>query len=131
MAASSRGAVVAALVGNGFLTLIKFGAFALSGSGAMLSEAIHSFADTGNQGLLFLGIRRSQRGPDAMFHYGYGVERFLFCMLSAIGIFVLGCGVTVYHGISSLFHPPELHLPHGRNPLQPGWVQTDPQLPGL
>jgi zinc transporter 9 len=113
MAASSSKAVFLALIGNTFLTAIKLVAFVVSGSGAMLSEAIHSAADTGNQGLLYLGIRRSARPADAMFHYGYGGERFLFALLSAIGIFVLGCGVTVYHGIATLIHPPELNV---------GWV---------
>lgn len=110
MAASNRNAVVAALIGNSFLTALKFAAFLVSGSGAMLSEAIHSLADSGNQGLLYLGIRRSQRPADAMFRYGYGGERYLFSLLSAVGIFVLGCGVTVYHGIHTLLHPGELHL---------------------
>lgn len=108
--ATGRGAVIAALIGNSFLTIIKFGAFLLSGSGAMLSEAIHSFADSGNQALLYAGIRRSERQPDAMFHYGYGAERFLFALLSAVGIFVLGCGVTIYHGIHTLIHPPDLSV---------------------
>ncbi|WP_428266962.1 cation diffusion facilitator family transporter [Haliangium sp.] len=105
MAAGGKGAVFFALLGNGFLTLIKFGAFLLSNSPAMLSEAIHSFADTANQGLLFLGIRRSERPADERYHWGYGGERFLFALLSAVGIFVLGCGVTVYHGVHALLHP--------------------------
>ena len=108
MAASGRGAVIAALVGNSFLTVIKFVAFAYSGSGAMMSEAIHSLADTGNQSLLYLGVRRSEKQADTMFHYGYGAERFLFALLSAVGIFILGCGVTIYHGIHTLIHPPDL-----------------------
>ena len=102
--------MLAALAGNTVLTVIKFAAFAFSGSGAMLSESIHSLADSFNQGLLFLGISRSQRPPDRMFHYGYGVERYLFSLLSAVGIFVLGCGVTVYHGIHLLLHPHELSV---------------------
>lgn len=110
MAASNRGAVFLALMGNTFLTGIKFVAFLISGSGAMLSETIHSLADSGNQGLLYLGIRKSERSADKMFHYGYGADRFLFALLAAAGIFVLGCGVTVYHGIMSLVHPPDLHL---------------------
>jgi hypothetical protein len=85
--------------------LIKFMAFFLSGSGAMLSEAIHSAADTGNQVLLFLGLKRASRERDEEFHYGYGGERFIFGILSAAGIFFVGCGVTVYHGITSLLHP--------------------------
>jgi zinc transporter 9 len=101
----SLSAVVVALVGNTFVTAIKLIAFGLSGSGAMLSEAIHSAADTGNQLLLFIGLKRGQRAADDRFHYGYSGERFVFGMLSAAGIFFLGCGITVYHGISSLLEP--------------------------
>jgi len=108
MAAGSGGAVFLALLGNGLLTVIKFIAFLLSNSPAMLSEAVHSLADTANQALLFVGIRRSERPADSRYHWGYGGERFLFALLSAIGIFVLGCGVTVYHGVHSLFDPPAL-----------------------
>jgi solute carrier family 30 (zinc transporter), member 9 len=106
--ASSIKAVVAALAANSFVTLIKFAAFFLSGSGAMLSEAIHSTADSGNQLLLFIGLRRGARPRDDEFHYGYGGERFIFGILSASGIFFIGCGVTVYHGVDSLLHP---HMP--------------------
>ena len=104
-APSSLKTVVMALVGNGFVTVIKLVGFLLSGSGAMLSEAVHSAADTGNQLLLFLGLKRGARAPDDKFHYGYGGERFVFGMLSASGIFFIGCGVTVYHGISGLMNP--------------------------
>src|SRR5688572_26352876 len=106
--ASSLKSVVAALLGNSFVCVIKLVAFVLSGSGAMLSEAIHSAADTGNQLLLFIGLKRGEREPDDRFHYGYGGERFVFGMLSAAGIFFLGCGITVYHGITSLVTP---HMP--------------------
>ncbi len=103
-------AVVSALTGNAFVTVIKLIAFLLSGSGAMLSETIHSAADTGNQALLYLGLKRAGRKADDRFQYGYGGERFVFGMLSAAGIFFVGCGVTIYHGISGLLHPhhPEL-----------------------
>lgn len=110
MAANNTGAVVSALVANSFLTVLKFAAFAVSGSGAMLSEGFHSLADTANQGLLFVGIRRSERPADEMFRYGRGGERYLFALLSAVGVFVLGCGVTVYHGVSTLLHPHELDI---------------------
>ncbi len=76
----------------------------------MLSEAIHSFADTANQSLLYLGIQKSQRPADRRYHWGYGGERFLYALLSAVGIFVFGCGVTMYHGIHSLLHPPDIAL---------------------
>lgn len=108
MAGSSKGAVLGALLGNGSLTVVKFFAFAITGSGAMFSEAIHSLADTSNQGLLFLGIRQSEKPADALFHYGYGADRYLYSLLSAVGIFVLGCGVTVYHGVHNLLDPPVL-----------------------
>ena len=103
--ATSITAVVAALAGNSFVTVIKLIAFILSGSGAMLSEAIHSAADTGNQLLLFIGLKRGQRAADDRFHYGYGGERFIFGMLSAAGIFFIGSGITIYHGVSSLVEP--------------------------
>lgn len=94
-----------ACAGNGALTILKFGAYLLSGSGAMLSEAIHSAADTMNQLLLYVGIKRSEKPANPRFPYGYGVERYFFALLSAIGIFFLGCGVTVYHGVEGLLHP--------------------------
>lgn len=103
--APSTSSVVAALSGNVLVTLLKLMAFLLSGSGAMLSEAIHSLADTGNQVLLYLGLRRGTRARDEDFHYGYGSERFVFGILSASGIFFVGCGVTLYHGIHSALHP--------------------------
>jgi zinc transporter 9 len=110
VAGTSKGAVLGALLGNGMLTVIKFGAFAVSGSGAIFSEAIHSLADTANQGMLFLGIRRSERPADHLFHYGYGADRYFYSLMSAVGIFVLGCGVTVYHGIHDLMSPPQLEV---------------------
>ena len=96
---------MAALLGNTFVTLIKFVAFAVSGSGAILSEAIHSAADTANQLLLFIGLRRGNREGDDDFQYGYGGDRFVFGLLSAAGIFFVGCGVTIYHGVHSLTAP--------------------------
>lgn len=110
MAGSAKGAVGLAVVGNAFLTILKFVAFFASGSGAMFSEAIHSLADTGNQALLFIGIERSGRPANARFHYGYGAARYFYALMSAVGIFVLGCGVTVYHGLHMLQDPPEIEL---------------------
>jgi len=107
---TSARTVLTALVGNSFVMVIKFVAFVMSGSGSMLSEAIHSAADTGNQLLLFVGLRRGERAPDDRFHYGYSGERFVFGILSAAGIFFIGCGITIYHGIDSLLtpHAPQL-----------------------
>jgi zinc transporter 9 len=109
---SSFKAVVAALGANALITVAKFVAFFFSGSGAMLSEAVHSAADSGNQFLLYLGLKRAARASDPEFPYGFGAERFVFGLLSAAGIFFIGSGVTVYHGVHSLLHPsaPEIGL---------------------
>ncbi len=98
-------AVIAAVFGNLVISILKLAAFAVSGSGAMLAEGIHSIADTMNQALLWLGIRRSNRPPDRSHPYGYGAERYFWALISALGIFVLGCGVTCYHGITQLLNP--------------------------
>jgi zinc transporter 9 len=81
-----------------------------SGSSALFSEAIHSFADTMNQSLLLVGIKRSVRKADEDHTYGYGQERFLWALISACGIFFLGAGVTVYHGVTTLMHPVQAHI---------------------
>jgi len=96
--------VVSALVGNSLVVIIKFIGFAVSGSGVMFSEAIHSFADTSNQALLLIGIERSKKKADTEYSYGYGQERFLWALISACGIFFVGSGITIYHGINSLLH---------------------------
>jgi zinc transporter 9 len=105
---SSKTAVAAAIVGNAMVMVAKFVAFVFTGSGAMLSEAIHTLADLLNQILLMIGIVRSARDPDHIYEYGYQSERYVWALISAVGIFFLGCGVTVYHGIESLLHPKEL-----------------------
>ncbi len=105
--------VLAALAGNIFITIIKIIGFTLTGSSAMFSEAIHTAADTGNQALLMIGIKRSQRKADKNFHYGFGQERFFWALISACGIFFLGAGVTLFHGINSLWH----HEPIVTNPI--------------
>ena len=105
--------VVAAILGNGIIAVGKLIAFGVTGSGAMLAEGIHSIADTLNQALLFVGIRRSERPPDAEHPYGYGAERYVWALISAMGIFVLGCGVTCYHGVHAMLHP---------KPVEAGWL---------
>ncbi len=97
--------VTLALIGNASITIIKFLGWAMSGSSALFSESIHSFADTMNQSLLLVGIKRSVKKADDEHTYGYGQERFLWALISACGIFFLGAGVTVYHGITTLTHP--------------------------
>ena len=102
--------VLFALVGNIFVAVIKFIGFLISGSSALFSEAIHSMADTINQGLLMVGIKRSQKIADKDFSYGFGQERFIWALISACGIFFIGSGVTIYHGIESLINRKEAYI---------------------
>ncbi len=110
MAHGSTKAVITAVIGNAIVTIAKFIGFALSGSSALLAEAVHSLADTANQSLLYLGLRRSQKQADAMHHFGYGQERYFWNLVSAITIFFIGCVYTVMHALDSLQgeHQPEL-----------------------
>lgn len=100
--------VLAAFVGNFVVTILKTVGFVVSGSSALFSEAIHSLADTANQALLMVGIIKSRREPDEESSYGYGLERFFWALISACGVFFVGAGITVYHGIDTLLHPEEL-----------------------
>ena len=109
---SSHGytAVAFALVGNGFIAVLKLIGFFISGSSALFSEAVHSFADTLNQALLMIGIKKSTKLPDKEFSYGYGRERFVWALISACGVFFVGAGITIYHGINSLLHREEIEI---------------------
>eukprot|EP00891_Asterochloris_glomerata_P007437 jgi/Astpho2/7437/fgenesh1_pm.00114_%23_25_t len=81
----------------------KMATFWVSGSSAMMAESIHSVADIFNQVLLRMGIVRSKRAPSAMHPYGYMKDKFVWSLISAVGIFCLGAGVTVMHGLQSMF----------------------------
>lgn len=107
--ASGKKTVIVALIGNTFVGICKFIAWGFSGSGAMLSEAIHSVADVSNQALLLLGIQRSEAEASRRFRYGFAAERYFWALISAVGIFFLGCGVTVYHGIHVIMDGHEAH----------------------
>jgi zinc transporter 9 len=102
--------VIAAFTGNAVVCVAKFFGFFITGSGAMFSEAVHSFADTANQFLLMVGVKLSVQKPTSLYPYGHGKERFIWALISACGIFFIGCGITTYHGITSLLHPEEVHF---------------------
>ena len=114
MAGSSAKAVYAAIATNSVITVTKLTAFAFTGSGAMLSEGIHSLADGSNQTLLALGIKKAKKAPDTEHPYGYGRDAFVWAMISAVGIFFLGCGFTLYHGGSALW----AHLQGHSHPIE-------------
>ncbi|MDX8405924.1 MAG: cation diffusion facilitator family transporter [Mariprofundus sp.] len=110
MSHGSTKTVLTALAGNSLVTVAKFFGFFVSGSSALLAEAVHSLADTANQGLLYLGLRRSTRQADDEHHFGYGQERYFWNLVSAVTIFFLGCGYTIMHAVEQMYdaHQPEL-----------------------
>mgnify|MGYP006282525301 CR=1 FL=1 len=103
--ASSKRAIYAAIIGNFAIAVTKFIGAAVSGSSAMLSEGIHSLVDTGNGGLLLLGIRRSKRPPDEEHPYGYGKSLYFYTLIVAVLIFGLGGGISLYEGILHALDP--------------------------
>jgi len=105
MATGSHKVIYAALGANLIIAISKFGGALYTGSSAMFSEAVHSVVDTGNQGLLLLGISRSQRPPDRIHPFGYGAEVFFWAFVVAILIFAVGAGISFYEGVIKLLDP--------------------------
>jgi cation diffusion facilitator family transporter len=103
--------VIAALSANGLIAVSKFIAAGITGSAAMLSEAVHSVADTANQALLLLGIRRARRPADARHPFGYGKELYFWSFVVAIVLFSMGAGVSIYEGVQKLQHPHPITSP--------------------
>ncbi len=99
-----RTSVIAALIGNAFLAVIKTVLSLMTGSVSMFAESIHSIADTLNQSLLLIGIQRSKKPADTGHGYGYGIERFFWSLISACGVLFIGSGVAIYHSVDSLLH---------------------------
>ncbi|MEA2229658.1 MAG: hypothetical protein QOF04_3288 [Solirubrobacteraceae bacterium] len=104
----SATSVLAALAANTTIAIAKGVAAALTGSPALLAETLHTVADTGNEVLLYVAVRRSRRPADGTHPLGYGPERYFWALLAAIGMFVLGGAVSIWHGLQALVHPPEL-----------------------
>ena len=77
----------------------------------MLAEAIHSLADTGNQGLLMLGGARSRRPADAVHPFGYGTLRYFWAFVVALVLFSVGGLFAIFEGIEKLLHPHTIDSP--------------------
>jgi len=106
-----RRSVYTALAANSAIAVAKTAAAIISGSSAMLAEALHSFADTGNQVLLLLGMKRSERPADEEHPFGHGKERFFWTFVVAVSLFTLGAGFSIYHGITGLIEGHEVPDP--------------------
>jgi cation diffusion facilitator family transporter len=109
----SFGSVMTALAANTAIAVSKGIAAALTGSPALLAETLHTLADTGNELLLWIALRRSRRAPDATHPLGYGPERYYWALLAAVGMFVVGGTLSVWEGVRALIEPP---------PLEAFWV---------
>src|SRR3954469_19629808 len=97
-----RRSILTALAANVVIALAKFAAAIVSGSSAMLAEALHSLADTGNELLLLVGLSRSRRPADDLHPFGHGRERYVWTFLVAVNIFTLGAAFSVYNGVHGL-----------------------------
>jgi len=113
MAGDSKVAIYAAAAGNLAIAASKFAAFAFTGSSAMLTEAIHSMVDTGNQGLLLLGLRRAARPPDLGHPFGHGMELYFWSFVVALMIFTLGGAFSIYEGVIKVLRP---------EPMDRAWI---------
>jgi zinc transporter 9 len=94
-----------ALYGNTIICVAKLGAWLSSGSSVMFSEFVHSVVDCGNQSLLLMGIRDSTNDADRRHPYGYGKAVYFWALVSALGTFFLGAGVSMSHAVGELMEP--------------------------
>jgi cation diffusion facilitator family transporter len=103
----SKRAIYAAFGANLGIAVSKFVGAAITGSAGLMAEAVHSAADTGNQALLLVGGKRSERSPNAEFQFGFGRERYFWSFVVALVLFSMGGLFAFYEGIQKLLHPHE------------------------
>jgi cation diffusion facilitator family transporter len=108
---ASTKVIIAALIGNSAIAVIKFIAASITGSSAMLSEGIHSLVDTGNQILLLYGLKQAKKPADEAFPFGHGKEIYFWSFVVAILIFAVGAGVSIYEGVHHVLHPVSISNP--------------------
>ncbi|SDN44451.1 cation diffusion facilitator family transporter [Allokutzneria albata] len=104
-------AIVAALLANAGIAVSKFVGFFITGSSSMLAEAVHSVADTSNQGLLLVGQKTARRRPTEEHPFGYGRDRYFYSFVVALLLFTLGSVFALYEGIHKLEAPEALTSP--------------------
>jgi cation diffusion facilitator family transporter len=108
----SKRAIIAALLANAGIALAKFVGYVITGSSSMLAEAVHSVADTSNQGLLLWGQRQAGKAPDALHQFGYGRSRYFYSFVVALVLFSLGAAFALYEGYEKIVHPHQLTSPY-------------------
>ncbi|MEO6651596.1 MAG: cation diffusion facilitator family transporter [Ilumatobacteraceae bacterium] len=113
MTDGSRKAIIAAFFANLGIAIAKLIGFVVTRSAGMLAEAVHSFADTGNQGLLFLGGSRAKRAATPEHPFGYGRERYFWSFAVALVLFSMGGLFALYEGIHKFTDP---------HPVEKVWV---------
>jgi len=101
----NRRAVLAAMLANGGIAIAKFVGWMFTGAASLLAEAVHSVADTSNQGLLLWGSAAAARAPTPSHAFGFGRERYFWSFVVALVIFSLGSLFAIYEGVSKLLHP--------------------------
>lgn len=102
---SSRTVIYAALAGNLMIAVTKLAAAWFTGSSAMLSEAVHSLVDTGNEVLLLYGHHKAAKPADALHPLGHGREIYFWSFVVAVLVFALGAGVSAYEGVQHILDP--------------------------
>jgi cation diffusion facilitator family transporter len=107
----SKTVIYAAMAGNLLIAIAKLAAAWFTGSSAMLSEAVHSMVDTGNQGLMLHGMRQASKPPTPDHPFGHGLRLYFWTFIVAILIFGLGAGVAVVEGIYKILEPHKLANP--------------------
>ncbi len=108
--AGSLRAILLALAANGGIALAKAVAAFFTGSGAMLAEALHSFADCGNQLLLLLGMRQARQPPNEDHPMGYGRVQYFWSMMVGVLLFSVGGLFSIWHGVVAMLHPEPLRF---------------------
>ena len=104
-------AIIAALLANAGIALAKFIGYLITGASSMLAEAVHSVADTANQGLLLLGGKRARREATEEHPFGFGRDRYFYSFVVALMLFTLGAAFAIYEGIHKLEEPEPLTSP--------------------